>query len=43
MSFFDGLDRTGSGQEQVMGTCECRDEHSGSIKCWEFLDSLKTG
>jgi hypothetical protein len=20
------------------GTCECSNEHSGSIKCWEFLD-----
>ena len=33
-----GLDRVGSGQGQVMGTCECGNEHSGSIKCGEFLD-----
>ena len=25
------------------GTCECGDELSGSIKCGEFLDQLKTG
>jgi hypothetical protein len=23
---------------QVAGTCECRNEPSGSIKCGEFLD-----
>jgi hypothetical protein len=23
---------------QVKGTCECGNEHSGSIKCGEFLD-----
>jgi len=33
-----GLDRCGSGQGQMAGTCECGNEHSGSIKCWEFLD-----
>jgi hypothetical protein len=38
-----GLDRTGQGQGQVAGTCECGDERSGSIKCGEFLDLLKTG
>jgi len=32
------LVRTGSGQEQVAGTCECSDEPSGSVKCREFLD-----
>ena len=25
------------------GTCECGNEHSGCIKCWEILDQLKTG
>jgi hypothetical protein len=25
------------------GTCECGNENSGSIKCWEFLDWLRTG
>jgi hypothetical protein len=33
-----GLDRTGSGQGRVAGMCECGNEHSGSIKCGEFLD-----
>jgi hypothetical protein len=32
------LDRAGSGQEQVVGSCECVDEPSGSIKCGEFLE-----
>jgi len=27
----------------VAGTCECRSEPSGTIKCREFLDLLKTG
>jgi len=31
-------DRCGSGKGQVAGTCECGNEPSGSIKCWEFLD-----
>jgi len=38
-----GLDREGSGWEQAAGTCECSNEPSGSIKCEEFLDLLKTG
>ena len=38
-----GLDQAGSGQGQVAGTCECDNEPSGSIKCGEFLDQLKTG
>ena len=38
-----GLDRAGSGYGQVVGTCECGDEPSGSIKCGEFLDWLRTG
>ena len=33
-----GLDRVGSGCEQVVGACECSNELSGSIKCGEFLD-----
>jgi hypothetical protein len=32
------LDRSGSGQGQVAGTCECSNEPSGSIKCVEFID-----
>ena len=27
----------------LAGTCECGNEPSGSIKCWEFLDWLGTG
>jgi hypothetical protein len=38
-----GLDRAGSGYGQVAGTCECGNEPSGSIKCGEFLDWLRTG
>jgi hypothetical protein len=33
-----GMDRAGSGLGQLAGTCKCRDEPSGSIKCGEFLD-----
>ena len=33
-----GLDRAGSGYGQVVGTCECGNEPSGSVKCGEFLD-----
>jgi len=32
------LDRAGSGKGQVAGTCDCGNEHLGSIKCGEFLD-----
>jgi hypothetical protein len=37
---YDGheLDRAGSGQGQVAGSCECGNEPSGSIKCGEFQD-----
>jgi len=38
-----GVDETGSGYGQVAGTCECGNEPSGSIKCREFLDLLRTG
>ena len=38
-----GLDRAGSGQGQVAGTCEFGNEPSGSIKCGEFLDQLQAG
>ena len=38
-----GMDRAGSGQGQVAGTCECGNEPSGSVKCGEFLDQLRTG
>ena len=31
-----GLNRCGSEQGQVAGTCECGKEPSGSIKCGEF-------
>jgi hypothetical protein len=33
-----GLDRAGSGWGQVTGNFEYGNEHSGSIKCGEFLD-----
>jgi len=33
-----GLDRAGSGEGKVAGTCEWDNELSGSIKCGEFLD-----
>jgi hypothetical protein len=32
-----GLDRAGSGQEQLVCTCECGNEPSGSINHREFL------
>ena len=32
------LDRTGSGQGQVAGTCKGGNELSGYIKCVEFLN-----
>ena len=38
-----GLDRAGSGQGQVAGTSECGNEPSGSIRCKEILDKLRTG
>jgi hypothetical protein len=34
----NGLDLYGSGQGQVVGSCECGNEPSGSIKRGEFLD-----
>ena len=37
------LHGSGSGQGQVADTCECGNEPSGSIKCGEFLDYLRTG
>ena len=33
-----GLDQSGSGQGQVVGTCECGNEHSVAIQCWDFHD-----
>ena len=38
-----GLDRAGSEQGQVAGTCQCGNEPSGFIKFGEFLDQLRTG
>jgi len=32
-----GLDRSGSGYRQAVGTCECEKEPSGSIECGAFL------
>ena len=37
-----GLDRAGLELEQVAGICECGNETSGSIKCGEFIDWLRT-
>ena len=33
-----GFDRSGAGQKQVAGCCECGNEPSGTIKRGEFLD-----
>ena len=33
-----GLCRSGSGQEQAEGCCECGNESSGFIKCGEFIE-----
>ena len=33
-----GMDRAGSEQGQVAGTCYCGNEPLGSIKCREFID-----
>ena len=38
-----GLDRAGSGQGQVAGTCESGNDSSGSVKSEEFLDWLQSG
>jgi hypothetical protein len=38
-----GLDRAGLGYGQAAGACECDNVPSGSIKCGEFLDQLRTG
>ena len=37
-----GLDWGGPGQRQVANACECGNEPSGSVKCGEFLDKLRT-
>jgi hypothetical protein len=37
-----GLDRAGSGHGQAAGTCKRGNKPSGSIKCGEFLDWLRT-
>jgi hypothetical protein len=37
-----GLESAGSGYRQVVGSCECGNEPSGSIKCGEFFDWLQT-
>jgi len=33
-----GLDRSGSGQGQLAGSCKGGNKPSGAIKCGEFLD-----
>jgi hypothetical protein len=35
-----GLDKSGSGQGLVAGSCEHGDESSSSMKCGRFLDQL---
>jgi hypothetical protein len=37
------LDRAGLGQGELVGSCECGNEPSVSIKRGEFLDKLHTG
>ena len=37
-----GLDRFGSGQRQVAGSCECGNERSGFMKCGKFLVQFRT-
>ena len=41
-SGIDGIDMAHD-KDSCAGTCECSNEHSGSIKCEEFLKWLKTG
>ena len=36
------LDRSGSGSRRVAGSCKCGDKPSGSIKCGEFVEWLRT-
>ena len=38
----NGLDQAGIGLGQLAGMCECSNEPSGSTKCEEFLDWLRT-
>jgi hypothetical protein len=35
-----GLDWYGEGQGQAGSSCECSNERSGSIKCWEYPSNL---
>ena len=35
------MNRSGSGQGQLAGICECGNEPSGSIKCGNFLTSCE--
>jgi len=37
-----GMGRSGSGKRQVAVTCECGNEISGSIKCGEYLNWLRS-
>ena len=37
-----GIDWSGIGQGQLVGSCECNAELSGSVKGGEFLDYLRT-
>jgi hypothetical protein len=35
-----GLNWSGSGYEQMESSCECGNEPSGSMKCWETIEWL---
>ena len=37
-----GMDCAGPGMGEVAGSCECGNEHSGSIKCSEYFVQLQT-
>jgi hypothetical protein len=37
-----GLDRSGSGQRQMAGSCESGNKPSGSIKYGKYLEYLRT-
>jgi hypothetical protein len=42
MGWVHGLNPFGSGKGLVAGSCECGNEPSGSIKCGEFVEWLRT-
>ena len=38
-----GLDWAGLGQGQLVVSCECGNEYSGSLNCGEYLVKLQNG